>query len=61
MFKCMIYLFRNMKVREMNVMKDMDMVKQHYLMVIHMKECMKMVKEMAKERIGMDMLLSKLI
>ena len=51
----------NMKVRGMNLMKDTDMVKQHYLMVIHMKECMKMVNRMVKERIGMDMLLIKLI
>ena len=39
----------------MNGTKDTGMVKQHCRMMIHTKECTKMVKEMAKEHTGRDL------
>jgi hypothetical protein len=41
-----------MKAKEMNQMSVMVSVKQHYQLEIHMKDIIKMVKEMVKAHIS---------
>lgn len=41
-----------MKVKEMNKMKDMVLVKLNYQMVTHTKDIIKMVNAMVKEHIS---------
>ena len=44
--------FRNMRVVGMKMTKDMDLVRQHWLIKTHMKDCMRKENVMDKELTG---------